>query len=162
MLDSETSEVRILCLGIGVGRYLPSVQSHSMYAIESNAAKIRSRRRAACDGLTALTFPNSKLYNRFSWQHDLLPHDRPHTRIFNRGCAVDTHSQSLVSCQYLMDHARTLVSDPCLERQLPKVFYGQKPVYKNKRVNNIKADKQANNHLRGARPGRHHREECVG
>jgi hypothetical protein len=61
MLDSERSEVRILCLGIGVGRYLPGVQSHSMYAIEFNPAKIRSRRRAARDGLTALTFPNSRL-----------------------------------------------------------------------------------------------------
>ncbi|KAF2023327.1 hypothetical protein EK21DRAFT_81196, partial [Setomelanomma holmii] len=31
---------------------------------------------------------------------------------------ANTHSSALVSCQYLFDHARTLVSDLCLERKI--------------------------------------------
>ncbi|KAH3938470.1 hypothetical protein HBH53_256910 [Parastagonospora nodorum] len=34
------------------------------------------------------------------------------------GYDANTHSGSRVSCQYLFDHARTLVSDLCLERQI--------------------------------------------
>jgi hypothetical protein len=52
---------------------------------------------------------------------DLLPHDLPNARIFSWGYDVNTHSSSRVSCQYLFDHARTLVSDLCVEGQITEV-----------------------------------------
>ncbi|RYO22803.1 hypothetical protein AA0113_g12761 [Alternaria arborescens] len=53
-----------------------------------------------------------------NWLRDLLPHDLPNARILSWGYDANTHSSSRVSCQYLFDHARTLVSDLCLERQI--------------------------------------------
>jgi len=53
-----------------------------------------------------------------NWLRDLLPHDLPNARILSWGYDANTHSRSQVSCQYLYDHARTLVSDLCLERQI--------------------------------------------
>jgi hypothetical protein len=53
-----------------------------------------------------------------NWLRDLLPHDLPNARILSWGYDANTHSGSRVSCQYLFDHARTLVSDLCLERQI--------------------------------------------
>ena len=60
--------------------------------------------------------------NRY-WQltRDLLPHDLPNARILSWGYDANTHSRSRISCQYLFDHARTLVSDLCLERQITEV-----------------------------------------
>jgi hypothetical protein len=56
-----------------------------------------------------------------NWLRDLLPHDLPNARILSWGYDANTHSSSGVSCQYLFDHARTLVSDLCLERQITEV-----------------------------------------
>lgn len=59
------------------------------------------------------------------WLRDLLPQDLPHARILSWGYDANTHSGSQVSCEYLFDHARTLVSDLCLERQITEVRGGQ-------------------------------------
>ncbi|KAL1598071.1 hypothetical protein SLS59_007081 [Nothophoma quercina] len=56
--------------------------------------------------------------NGVHWLRDLLPHDLPRARILSWGYDANTHSGSRVSCEYLFDHARTLVSDLCLERQI--------------------------------------------
>ena len=56
-----------------------------------------------------------------NWLRDLLPHDLPNARILSWGYDANTHSGLRVSCQYLFDHARTLVSDLCLERQITEV-----------------------------------------
>ncbi|KAF3029576.1 hypothetical protein E8E12_000791 [Didymella heteroderae] len=56
--------------------------------------------------------------NGVHWLRDLLPHDLPRARVLSWGYDANTHSGSRVSCEYLFDHARTLVSDLCLERQL--------------------------------------------
>jgi hypothetical protein len=45
-------------------------------------------------------------------------------RILSWGYDANMHSGSRVSCQYLFDHARTLVSDLCLERQITEVRGG--------------------------------------
>jgi hypothetical protein len=50
-----------------------------------------------------------------SWLRDLLPHDLLNARILSWGYDANTHSGSRVSCQYLFNHAQTLVSDPVLE-----------------------------------------------
>jgi hypothetical protein len=62
--------------------------------------------------------------NSVNWLRDLLPHDLPNARILSWGYDANTHSRSRVSCQYLFDHARTLVSDLCLERQITQVRSG--------------------------------------
>jgi hypothetical protein len=59
--------------------------------------------------------------NGVNWLRDLLPHDLPNARILSWGYDANTHSSSRVSCQYLFDHARTLVSDLCLEREVTQV-----------------------------------------
>ncbi|TVY13910.1 Protein SERAC1, partial [Lachnellula arida] len=51
------------------------------------------------------------------WLRDLLPNDLPHARIFCWGYDANTYGDR-VSCQYLYDHAKTLVSDLCLKRKL--------------------------------------------
>ncbi|OIW32077.1 hypothetical protein CONLIGDRAFT_251504 [Coniochaeta ligniaria NRRL 30616] len=56
--------------------------------------------------------------NGVHWLRDLLPHDVPRARIFCWGYDANTHAGSHVSCQYLYDHARSLISDLCLERKL--------------------------------------------
>ncbi|KAH4334341.1 hypothetical protein HBH98_243290 [Parastagonospora nodorum] len=56
--------------------------------------------------------------NGVNWLRDLLPHDLPNARILSWGYDANTHSSSRVSCQYLFDHARTQVSDLCLEREV--------------------------------------------
>ncbi|KAF1963896.1 hypothetical protein BU23DRAFT_123474 [Bimuria novae-zelandiae CBS 107.79] len=60
-------------------------------------------------------------FNGVNWLRDLLPHDLPRARILSWGYDANTHSRSRVSCQYLFDHARTLLSDLCLERQITEV-----------------------------------------
>ncbi|KAF2729360.1 hypothetical protein EJ04DRAFT_395422, partial [Polyplosphaeria fusca] len=55
--------------------------------------------------------------NGTHWLRDLLPKDIPNARIFCWGHDANTHG-SRVSCQYLYDHARSLVSDLCLKRRL--------------------------------------------
>jgi hypothetical protein len=59
--------------------------------------------------------------NGVNWLRDLLPHDLPNARILSWGYDANTHSSSRVSCQYLFDHARTLVSELCLEREVTQV-----------------------------------------
>jgi hypothetical protein len=59
--------------------------------------------------------------NGVNWLRDLLPHDLANVRILSWGYDANTHSGSRVSCQYLFDHARTLVSDLCLEREVTQV-----------------------------------------
>ncbi|KAF2178451.1 hypothetical protein K469DRAFT_718263 [Zopfia rhizophila CBS 207.26] len=59
--------------------------------------------------------------NGVNWLRDLLPQDLPNARIMTWGYDANTHSGSRVSCQYLYDHARSLVADLCLKRQLTKV-----------------------------------------
>lgn len=51
------------------------------------------------------------------WLRDLLPNDIINARIFCWGYDANTHGDR-VSCQYLYDLARSLVSDLCLERRL--------------------------------------------
>jgi hypothetical protein len=59
--------------------------------------------------------------NGVHWLRDLLPHNMPRARILSWGYDANTHSGSRVSCEYLYNHAQTLVSDLCLERQLTEV-----------------------------------------
>ncbi|KAB5514886.1 hypothetical protein GE09DRAFT_980434, partial [Coniochaeta sp. 2T2.1] len=56
--------------------------------------------------------------NGVNWLRDLLPHDIPRARVLSWGYDANTHSSSRISCQYLYDHARTLVSDLCRKRRL--------------------------------------------
>ncbi|KAH8702665.1 hypothetical protein GQ44DRAFT_51434 [Phaeosphaeriaceae sp. PMI808] len=56
--------------------------------------------------------------NGVNWLRDLLPQDLPSARIFSWGYDANTHSSSRVSCHYLFNHAQSLVSDLCLERQV--------------------------------------------
>ncbi|KAK8073318.1 hypothetical protein PG994_004217 [Apiospora phragmitis] len=56
--------------------------------------------------------------NNTHWLRDLLPADIPNARIMSWGYDANTHSSSGISCQYLYDHARSLVSDLCRKRQL--------------------------------------------
>ncbi|KAK4182502.1 hypothetical protein QBC35DRAFT_457232 [Podospora australis] len=56
--------------------------------------------------------------NGVHWLRDLLPDYIPHARIFCWGYDANTHASSQVSCQYLYDHARTLITDLCMERKL--------------------------------------------
>jgi hypothetical protein len=60
--------------------------------------------------------------NGVHWLRDLLPTDLPHARIFCWGYDANTHGDR-VSCQYLYDHARSLVADLCLERRLTNVGF---------------------------------------
>jgi hypothetical protein len=64
---------------------------------------------------------NGHCEKTWNWLRDLLPHDLPNARILSWGYDANTHSSSRVSCQYLFDHARTLVSDLCLEREVTQV-----------------------------------------
>ena len=57
------------------------------------------------------------------WLRDLLPNDIPNARVFCWGYDANTHGNR-GSCQYLYDHAKTLVSDLCLERRLTNVRSG--------------------------------------
>lgn len=59
--------------------------------------------------------------NNVNWLSDLLPHDIPNARVITWGYDANTHSSSRVSCQYLYDHARQLVSDLCRKRELTEV-----------------------------------------
>jgi hypothetical protein len=54
--------------------------------------------------------------NGVNWLRDLLPGDLPDARIFSWGYDANTHSSSRVSCQYLYDHAISLVTDLCRVR----------------------------------------------
>ncbi|KAF2469609.1 tetratricopeptide repeat domain-containing protein, partial [Lindgomyces ingoldianus] len=54
--------------------------------------------------------------NGINWLYDLLSADISNARIFCWGYDANTHG-SRVSCQYLYDHARSLVSDLCLKRK---------------------------------------------
>ncbi|KAK4164005.1 hypothetical protein QBC43DRAFT_300695 [Cladorrhinum sp. PSN259] len=56
--------------------------------------------------------------NGVHWLRDLLPNDIPHARIFCWGYDANTHATSRVSCQYLYNHARTLISDLSRKRKL--------------------------------------------
>ncbi|KAF2153440.1 hypothetical protein K461DRAFT_140501 [Myriangium duriaei CBS 260.36] len=58
--------------------------------------------------------------NGVNWLRDLFPLDLPNARIMSWGYDANTHTAGQVSCQYLYDHARNLVSDLCMERQLTK------------------------------------------
>jgi hypothetical protein len=58
--------------------------------------------------------------NGVHWLRHLLPTDVPNARIFCWGYDANTHGDR-VSCQYLYDHARQLVSDLCLKRRLTNV-----------------------------------------
>ncbi len=58
--------------------------------------------------------------NGTHWLRDLLPTDIPNARVFCWGYDANAYGER-VSCQYLYDHAKTLVSDLCLERRLTKV-----------------------------------------
>src|SRR5271168_3692150 len=60
--------------------------------------------------------------NGIHWLRDLLATDLPHARILCWGYDANTHGNR-VSCQYLYDHARSLVADLCLERRLSNVGY---------------------------------------
>src|SRR5277367_1778039 len=60
--------------------------------------------------------------NGVHWLRDLLPSDLPHARILCWGYDANTHGER-VSCQYLYDHARSLVADLCLDRRLTNVGY---------------------------------------
>ncbi|KAF2189336.1 hypothetical protein K469DRAFT_562923, partial [Zopfia rhizophila CBS 207.26] len=62
--------------------------------------------------------------NGVNWLRD-LPQDLPNAPMYTWGYDADTHSRSRVSCQYLYGHARFLVSDLCLERQITEVRDGQ-------------------------------------
>jgi hypothetical protein len=61
--------------------------------------------------------------NGVHWLRDLLTNDIPNARILCWGYDANTYGNSRVSCQYLYDHAISLVSDLCLERRLTNVGY---------------------------------------
>jgi hypothetical protein len=61
--------------------------------------------------------------NGVHWLRDLLTSDIPNARILSWGYDANTYSNSRVSCQYLYNLARSLVSDLCLERRLTNVGY---------------------------------------
>jgi hypothetical protein len=56
------------------------------------------------------------------WPRDFLPKDIPNARIFCWGYDANTHGDR-ISCQYLYDHAKSLVSDLCLKRRLTNVRF---------------------------------------
>jgi hypothetical protein len=56
------------------------------------------------------------------WLRDLLPSEIPNARIFCWGYDANTYGNR-VSCQYLYDHAKSLVSDLCLKRKLTNLRY---------------------------------------
>ncbi|WYZ43693.1 hypothetical protein EsH8_VII_000129 [Colletotrichum jinshuiense] len=56
--------------------------------------------------------------NGMHWLRDFLPADLPNARILAWGYDANTHAASRVSCQYLYDHARTLVADLSRKREL--------------------------------------------
>uniref|UniRef100_A0A0B7KK83 DUF676 domain-containing protein n=1 Tax=Bionectria ochroleuca TaxID=29856 RepID=A0A0B7KK83_BIOOC len=58
--------------------------------------------------------------NGVHWLRSLLPNDLPNARILCWGYDANTHSSSRVSCQYLYDHAQTLVSDLSRKRKITK------------------------------------------
>ncbi|KAH8585732.1 hypothetical protein B0O99DRAFT_530120, partial [Bisporella sp. PMI_857] len=55
--------------------------------------------------------------NSVYWLRDLLPHNILRARILCCGYNANTHAGSNVSCQYLYDHTRTLISDLCRKRK---------------------------------------------
>jgi hypothetical protein len=60
--------------------------------------------------------------NGVHWLRDLLPNNIPNARIVCWGYDANTHG-GRISCQYLYDHAKSLVSDLCLQRRLTNVRY---------------------------------------
>ncbi len=56
--------------------------------------------------------------NGVNWLRDLLPSNIPNARIYSWGYDANTHSTSQISSEYLYDHAKTLISDLCLERRM--------------------------------------------
>ena len=62
------------------------------------------------------------MLNNVNWLRDLLPSDIPNARVISWGYDANTHSTSPISAQHLYDHAKTLVSDLCLNRKLTKVL----------------------------------------
>lgn len=80
-----------------------------------------TRRIVALHGLNGHCEKTWTAGNGVHWLRDLLPHDLPRARILSGGYDANTHSGLRVSCQYLSDHAQTLVSDLCLERQITEV-----------------------------------------
>ena len=101
----------------------------------------------SCAAILVLTFPPSNItihglnghrdktwtaLNGVHWLRDLLTNDIPNARILCWGYDANTYGNSHVSCQYLYDHARSLVSDLCLERRLTNVGY--MPVTSGQRV----------------------------
>ena len=59
--------------------------------------------------------------NGVNWVRHLLPDDLPNARIFSWGYDANTHSSSGVSCQYIYDHAKSLVANLCQERDWTQV-----------------------------------------
>lgn len=59
--------------------------------------------------------------NGVHWLRDLLLQDIPRARILCWGYDANTHAGSRVSCQYLYDHARDLISELCRKRKLSEV-----------------------------------------
>ncbi|KAF2705194.1 hypothetical protein K504DRAFT_388654, partial [Pleomassaria siparia CBS 279.74] len=55
--------------------------------------------------------------NDAHWLRDFLSSDIPNARIFCWGYDANTYGNR-ISCEYLYDHARSLVSDLCLKRKL--------------------------------------------
>jgi hypothetical protein len=58
--------------------------------------------------------------NDIHWLRDLLSTDIPNARVLCWGYDANTHGDR-VSCQYLYNHATTLVEELNLERTLTKV-----------------------------------------
>jgi hypothetical protein len=94
--------------------------------------------------------------NGVHWLRDLLPNDIPKARIFCWGYDANTHG-GRVSCQYLYDHARSLVSDLCLERRLTNVGYRTEVSF-GQQVLTLAGNQEAHN-LRGPQLGWHHYQE---
>jgi hypothetical protein len=59
--------------------------------------------------------------NGVHWLRDLLPDDLPNVRILCWGYDANIYAGSRVSCQYLYDHARVLVSDLTRDRLITNV-----------------------------------------
>ncbi len=65
---------------------------------------------------------NTWTANGVNWLRDLLPSNIPNARIYSWGYDANTHNTSQISALYLYDHARTLISDLCLERRMTEVL----------------------------------------
>ena len=90
------------------------------------------------------------------WLRDFLPIDIPNARIFCWGYDANTHGDR-ISCQYLYDHANSLVSDLSLRRRLTNVGFAIREKHGWWMLTLV--DDSAADHLRGSQSRRDYCQE---